>query len=103
MQKVRIKKVNPTSNPKHETAAKEEWIPGLGNPEGKSIPVEYTIEGYLARDIVLDKGVMVYRTLRNGEKADGIFYTSNVQKIINDNKFETYNSVYEVEYLDDDD
>jgi hypothetical protein len=67
-----------------------------------SVPVEYTITGFLPNDITVGSGVYVLRDTRNGTKAEGIFETSVVRKIqekTNGLIVTTNNSVYDLEWL----
>jgi hypothetical protein len=73
-------------------------IPGRVQPEGFSIPIDYTIEGDLTETITVGKSVKVIRETRNGVKALGIFHTSPVTEVT-DRTFRTLNSVYDFEYL----
>jgi len=59
--------------------------------EKMSLPVEYTVEGYLTDDIEVGEHVVVQRVLRNGLKCFGMMTTSLVTEIT-DNGFKTLNS-----------
>ena len=76
----------------------EEHIMGDYQGDGLSIPVEYNIEGYLLEDIKLSSKVIISRTKRNGEDADGFFISSLVTEI-GSNYFKTENSVYSYKFL----
>jgi len=73
----------------------------MGKPNGycySSVPIEYSIEGYLIDDIVVGKNVIINRTKRNDEKVGGILTTSRVTEVGN-NYFKTQNSVYSYKFL----
>lgn len=62
----------------------------------ESLPVEYTLEGILLKDIKIGESVSIDRRVRNGVKINGDFESSPVVKIL-PNGFETLNSVYLIE------
>jgi len=60
--------------------------------------IGYTLDGYLFTDIDVGYSIKVIREHRNGVKATGIF-TSSPVKAINDNDITTSNSIWRLEYL----
>ena len=99
MKYVMMKKLSVSDAPVARTPDANEYKPGENNGD-TSVPVEYTITGYLVGDIEVGKGIHVLRDTRNGVKADGFFDTSVVRKIQNRPSglvVTTNNSVYEVE------
>lgn len=79
-------------------ASNDEYVPGSGGVEGKSIPVDYWLTGTLIGNIVVGQGVNVARDSRNGVKCDGWFQSSPVTEVT-DKTFRTANSVYDYECL----
>ena len=79
---------------------KDKYVPGTANniSENKSLPIEYSIEGELMSPIEVGKGVIVFRTKRNGVAATGYFQTSKITEVT-ENTFKTQNSVYTYNYL----
>lgn len=94
---VRISKVGVSETPTIPTPKKEDYIPGQDNGD-VSLPMEYTIEGYLLHDIQVGESVSVDRRIRNRVEARGEFVTSPVTKIT-EAGFETENSVYILDKL----
>lgn len=99
---VKISKIGIAANALYPTPAVEEYIPGEDNG-AVSLPVSYTVEGYLVSPIKKTQHITVQREKRNGISVAGFFSTSEVEKLtkINDTNYvvETLNSVYTVEYL----
>jgi hypothetical protein len=75
-------------------ATKEEYVPGTGGIEDKSIPIDYWITGEMPNPIIVGKPVMVIRDTRNGVKCLGLFQTSPVTDVTL-TTFKTQNSVYD--------
>jgi hypothetical protein len=76
----------------------EAYVPGEINP-GLSVPVDYTIEGELLRDVVIGESIAALRHKRNGIVVPGIFETTPVVSIEESPErtlVKTANSVYEV-------
>ena len=84
-------------NPEGLPAAKDrgEYLKENGD---KSLPVNYTIEGYLNSDIQVGSNVVVARTKRDGVECLGMFCSSTVLEV-SENCFVTRNSVYRYKYL----
>jgi len=98
---VMMKKLSVSDAPVVRTPDANEYKPGENNGD-TSVPVEYTITGYLVGDIEVGKGIHVLRDTRNGIRADGFFDTSAVCKIqdkVNGLIITTNNSVYDLEWL----
>jgi hypothetical protein len=79
-------------------AAVAEHEPGSLGVEGKSLPIDYTIEGFLTEPVIVGCRVQVDRRKRNGVPIDGLFLTSPVVEV-NEVGFRTMNSVYMLEFL----
>jgi len=62
--------------------------------------VDYWIIGEILRGPVIGESLVVSRWVRNGELIRGTFQTSQITKITEDG-FETMNSVYKLEEVDD--
>lgn len=99
---VKISKVGTAPNAAYPTPAMEDYVPGEDNG-AVSLPVSYTVEGYLVSPIKETQHITVQREKRNGIPVAGFFSTSEVEKITktNDTNYvvETLNSVYTVEYI----
>lgn len=78
----------------------EDHIPGHVQPAGFSLPIDYTIEGELVGSITVGEPVVVNRDTRNGVKSEGRFQTSTVTQVTK-HTFQTQNSVYDFEILQD--
>lgn len=98
MKKVKITKLGAAENPVYPTPNYNEYIQGSDNGN-VSLPVEYWLEGYFMNEPVVGSSVLVNRTSRNGVTCGGAFFTSKVTKIT-DTGFETQNSVYQVDILE---
>lgn len=97
--RIRIKKLAEVSGGS-PARAMAEHIPGSAQEDGKSIPVDYEIEGLLLTDICVGTSVRVARDKRNGVPANGLFMTSPVTHHCPDcGTFQTRNSRYRFEYL----
>ena len=95
--RIRIEKISAVetglpANPRHL------HVDGQAQDETYSLPLEYTIEGELVREILEGKSVVVVRDTRNGVQALGMFNTSPVTKVTED-QFYTQNSVYNYKFL----
>lgn len=74
-------------------ASNDEYVPGTEGVEGKSIPVDYWLEGVLLAPITVGENVRVLRESRCGVVCPGMFITSPVTQITKGG-FTTQNSVY---------
>lgn len=103
--KIRLMKLSAVENPMVPTpdVLLDDFTPGSYNNGLHSVPVDYTIEGFLCGDIEIDKPLSVRRTMRNGVRMFGHLTTSYIKAIIpSDNGLvlETENSVYRLEWID---
>ena len=98
MKKVKITKISASENPIFPTPNYNEYIQGSDNGN-VSLPTEYWLEGYLMNEPTVGASVLVNRTSRNGVVCGGCFFTSKVTKLT-DIGFETENSVYRVDVLE---
>jgi hypothetical protein len=96
--KVELKKLKSVENPFAPTPKMEDYKPGQDNGF-VSLPTDYTAEGTLEQDIIVDQPVIMHRTKRNGIESVGILITSKVKRIVG-NRFYTENSVYQVTELE---
>lgn len=94
---VRISKISASEDPKCLTPSLDEYDL-LKDEAHISLPIEYWIEGYLFDLPIVGKPVVVEREVRNGVKALGVFVTSAVVKVT-ETGFETQNSIYKLEIL----
>ena len=97
MKYVKLTKISAVENPEVKTPSFDEYDRKRDTNEKMSLPVEYTVEGYLTDDIEVGEHVVVQRVLRNGLKCFGMMTTSLVTEIT-DNGFKTLNSIYKLEF-----
>jgi hypothetical protein len=102
MKKVRITKLSAVTNPICPPAEPNEFVYGTSGIPGKSLPIDYTVEGYLMEPITVGHEIWVDRRKRNDILFPGEFLTSRVVKVEN-NKVFTQNSEYLVEELSETD
>lgn len=95
---VRIKKLAAVDNPNYPTPRIDEYIPGENNGI-ISLPVEYEIKGEILNPPTIGFSLNILRNERNGVVCDGLMCTSKITKI-EEGKFYTQNSIYEIEYLE---
>lgn len=101
--KIRIRKTGIASNPEAPTPTWDNYTPGQDNGY-VSIPVEYTAEGELLKDIVLNDCIYINRTKRNDVEIPGFMSTSTVLGISKDSNDKrliatTRNSIYLIEAI----
>lgn len=95
---VMIRKFAAVENPVARTPAARDYFPEGLNP-GVSVPVDHTIEGDLLHDVVIGEAMTAYRRRRNGVEMPGIFQSTPVVSIEEEegrSVVRTANSVYEV-------
>lgn len=100
---VRITKISAEEKPYAPTPDMSDYKAGEQN-SGVSLPVKYTLTGYLRNDVEVGERLVVARDTRNGVKMQGIFSTSPVQDIElfpGGMLFHTENSVYRLEWIDE--
>lgn len=101
MKFVRLKKLSAAMNPAAPTPEMANYKAGEDNGE-VSLPVEYTVEGYLAKEVIVGEGLLIDRISRNGIMSKGITNTSPVVKqelLANGATIYTTNSVYLLEVV----
>jgi hypothetical protein len=94
---VRIEKIAATIPAVVPSGNWNDWKMGMVN-EG-SLPVDYWIEGILVNDIKVGTHIFAGRRVRNGERVDGIFVSTDVTDIVpeqNGHLVITTNSIYRV-------
>lgn len=98
----KITKMREADSPAYPTAPSHDtYRENLNNPEGVySTNIDYWLIGELIQSPVVGESVVVDRWVRNGQMIRGIFHTSLVTKVTEDG-FETINSVYKMEEVDD--
>ena len=87
-----LEKIDTAFSPKNPTASWNEWLMGS---EKKSLPINYTVKGFLEEPVSVGKPIRMGRIESNGRKALGLFISSAVTKIEN-NIIHTFNSVYRI-------
>lgn len=101
--KIKLVKIAPCDSPAFPTPTFEEYKSGQINQD-VSIPVDYTVTGYLLSLLEEGSCLVINRETRNGEECPGIMATSRVTNFEKqpDNRVKifTKNSVYILEYLD---
>ena len=95
---VEITKESPCENPEYRTPNEDDYYGGIDNG-AVSLPNKYSAKGVLLSDVEVGKPCQILRDSRNGFKIDGYFRTSEVQKITEDGKLVTVNSIYTVQKL----
>lgn len=102
--KVRVRKTGAVENPKFETMAWADYVPGADNQA--SPPVEYEVVGTVVFfEIAEGNCITLAREERNGEKVAGLFRSSTIQKIAPGEKegvqwiAATHNSIYLIELV----
>mgnify|MGYP000105781610 CR=1 FL=1 len=80
MKHVKLTKISAVENPEYKTPSFDEYDRKKDTNERMSLPVEYTVEGYLTEDVEVGKHVVIQRTKRNGLKCFGIMTTSLVRR-----------------------
>ncbi len=94
---VRVEKLAPTDSPTYPPGDPATYT--HGQPcDTDSLPVGYTVEGWLVSPPAVDGQVVVLRCMRNGIACLGIFGSARVTKV-RDGYFWTQNSVYRIEVL----
>jgi hypothetical protein len=102
--KVKITKIGKLEEPRVQTADWSEYTPGGFN--SLSPPVEYTIKAVIHDYDPIEVGgfIRADRYERNGESVEGIFNSSRITKVENENgnlKVTTGNSVYLIEKINE--
>ena len=97
MKKVKIIKIAAVEEARVPTPEFNNFVQGVDN-NGVSLPIDYTVEGYLQNDIEVGKPVLMLRTKRNDVECQGLFTTSEVRELTSYG-FNTLNSKYTIETL----
>jgi hypothetical protein len=95
---IRVTKLKSCENPRAITPSKSEYVPGQDNGN-VSLPVDYWAEGYLLNDLKVGGILMLDRRIRDGICAYGCMNTTAIKKITK-TSFETQNSIYLVEKVE---
>lgn len=95
--KIKIKKLSPSKNPKIATAERKDYRLGYASND-KSLFVDYEAIGEAQEKPKVGSSFKMLRYERNGVKCLGFFVTSEIVKV-EDNTFETQNSIYEWEEI----
>jgi nicotinic acid phosphoribosyltransferase len=77
---IKLTKINATPNPTSQTPKKEDYKFGEINP-GKSLPVDYTVEGEVLTELRVGDSLFISRTKRNGIEAFGLKLTTPLETI----------------------
>lgn len=96
---VRLTKIKASENPEYATPHWNSYKHGVIN-KATSIPVDYWVEGYLVEPIKVGEYAVIERVIRNGERVSGFMTTSRILEV-NGDIFETLNSIYKIEYLEE--
>lgn len=100
---VRITKQSAVDDPVTPTPKTEDYIPGGGEANvGMSLPVDYSMTGWLLEDIEVGKRACMFRKTRNDVEFPGVFSSSVVAEILPKDgglEFHTENSIYHLEWL----
>lgn len=74
MKKIKLRKLAAMENPFAPTADFKTYK--LGQANQKSLPIEYTLEGFLIKKIKVGEQIVIQRTKRNDVELPGIFMSS---------------------------
>ena len=96
MSYVRLQKLRAVDDPVAPPGDPAGYPYGQKPDRGESLPVDYTLEGWLVCPPVVGGRVAVIRLVRNGLRRPGIFWSTCVTKVGRD-CFHTLNSVYRIE------
>jgi hypothetical protein len=77
----------------------ENHVFGACQNDGLSIPIEYSVEGFLVNELIVGNEVVVIRNKRNNVECSGFFNTTRLTEI-GDDFFKTKNSVYKYRFID---
>jgi hypothetical protein len=94
---VRLTKLRESESPVARAGKWDTFIPGEWD-NTTSLPVDYTLTGFLLEAPEMGKRVRVLRLERNGESLLGIF-ESSIVTAVDASWFATLNSVYRLEVL----
>lgn len=72
-----------------------DWVPGSLENSG-SLPVDYEMVGILLCPITVGESFQVWRHIRNGVLAEGLFQSTCVRGITGADTIATLNSIYKV-------
>ena len=90
---VSVMKVDAGDVPAAEAGDLRTYYFGHVNP-GRSLPITYSLEGWLVAPPKVGAVVQVLRTWRNGVALPGIFISTPVTAVPNEGEFHTVNSKY---------
>src|SRR5687767_9948970 len=90
---VSVMKVDTSDVPVAEAGDLRTYYFGQINP-GRTLPINYSLEGWLVAPPKIGAPVQVLRTARNGISIPGIFSSTPVVAIPNEGEFHTANSKY---------
>lgn len=98
---VQVTKVGVVDDPSHDTPTWDEYK--SGDTSGKSVPVHYTVKGFLLNELEPGAFMNIDRYERNGHQIHGVMRTSRIQEVVYPDDgtvmLKTHNSVYEVETI----
>jgi hypothetical protein len=96
MRYVRIKKLRAAERPMAPSS--DSWTCQSGQflDRFESIPVDYTVEGWLISPPAVGGRVVLFRLVRNGLRRPGVFWSTSVT-MVGRGCFHTLNSVYRIE------
>ena len=98
---IKITKLKEAENPRFGSASSvEEYRASLDAEENLSPNIDYWIIGEPINKLKVGESFEVARFVRNGIRVPGLFQTSRVKKIT-ENGFETENSVYLIEEVNE--
>lgn len=90
---VRLRKFSETANPAQKAGELHAYHAGTLN-RGSSLPVDYSMEGWMISWPRIGEMVTVLRTSRNAVATPGVFISTPVTAIPRDGEFHTANSRY---------
>jgi hypothetical protein len=95
LQRVSLEKLAAAPNPVTSPGTWDEWDMGSSENNG-SLPIDYTLHGFLLTPIHIGEAIKMLRTHRNGVERLGYFRSTPVVQFRGENLVETFNSIYRI-------
>ena len=93
--RVTVEKIAAAPNPVTSPGTWDEWECGSDQNHG-SLPIDYTLVGYLRFPVQIGNPIILLRTHRNGVECLGYFRSTPVVQFRGDQLVETFNSIYRI-------
>jgi hypothetical protein len=95
LQRVTLEKLAAAPNPVTSPGTWDEWEMGSSENHG-SLPIDYTLEGFLLTPVKIGEAIRMLRTHRNGVERIGYFRSTPVVQFRGEHLVETFNSIYRI-------